>query len=199
MINGLMNYKTMSITVNPTPETSMKKTLEKIDETLAQLENQPEPPARSNMDDCAICCIATSGGVFILAFIGGFVTFLVFSMIGICSVSLRTTQNRCSDSNLWIWSLIYTVHSIAGLIYGSKQSKSEEKNPLGVLCSLLVSFGFLIWGIIEYWGVSCVDNLSNLLLYKLAFVQLILGICIFGGFIIAFIWISIKQCFCSKK
>ena len=186
----------------PASTSDMNQKIRQIEQTVKELEAGPHIEQKTNnetMENCAICCVATGGGCFLLSFIGGFITFIVFSMIGVCSVSLRTTQNRCPESNLWVWSIIYTIHAIAGLIYGSKQTKSEDKNPIGIMCSLIIVLGFYIWGMIDYWGVSCVDNLSNLLLYKLAFVQLIIGICVFGGLMIGLISICIKQCFCAKK
>lgn len=110
--------------------------------------------------------------------------------MALCSVSLRTTQNHCEESNMWIWLLVMIINNAAS---GSANSSSKEGDLCVALCSLIISLGLIGWGSYEMWGVSCANNLSKYLVYQMTFSTLIISYSLIGSFIIGGVIVYFKK------
>ena len=143
----------------------------------------------------AECCVGTGIVCTSISVIGGIIVYTVFCIIALCSVSLRTTQNHCEESNMWVWLLVMVINNAtSGSANSSSNSSSkDDKNPCVALCSFIISLGLIGWGSYEMWGVSCADDLSNYLVYKMSFATLIITYSLLGAFMIGGVIVCFKK------
>tara|TARA_B100001057_G_scaffold452096_1_gene495724 strand:- start:592 stop:1212 length:621 start_codon:yes stop_codon:yes gene_type:complete len=131
-------------------------------------------------ENCKVCCVGGSICLFTTGILGAAVTYVVFCIISLCQVSLKTTQNRCPGSTLWIYLLVSLLIN-GGAAKNSKQEK--ETLPCALVCNILIVGGFASWGTYELWGRPDSENLENLLLYTMCSVQVIMSWVMIGAFI----------------
>lgn len=157
---------------------------------IRDVESIGASPKSESYDDAAACCLATVGICSTLSIVGGVIVYTVFCIMALCSVSLRTTQNHCEESNMWIWLLVMIINNAAS---GSANSSSKEGDLCVALCSLIISLGLIGWGSYEMWGVSCANNLSKYLVYQMTFSTLIISYSLIGSFIIGGVIVYFKK------
>jgi len=132
----------------------------------------------SERGECALYCF---GGLTTCSVILGLITFTVFCIISISVISLKTTQNRCPDSDLWLYMLLSIVIPVWLSLVASKK---EKKTMADSICMIISELSILCWGTYEVFGVSCVSNLEDILLYKMSFARIIVGWSVMGGLVL---------------
>lgn len=162
----------------------------KLHVVARDVESLSEVTKSDSCEHSAECCVGTGILCTTLSVIGGIIVYMVFCIIALCSVSMRTTQNHCEESNMWVWLLVVVINHITS---GSTNSSSKEKNPCVAVCSFIIFIGLLGWGTYEMWGVSCADDLSNYLIYKMSFATLIITYSLLGAFMIGGVIVCFKK------
>ena len=165
-------------------------TLIKAQAATRDVESLDASPNSDTCDKVKACCVGTGIICSSLSLVGGIIVYTVFCIIALCSVSLRTTQNRCEESNMWIWLLVMIINNVAS---GSASSSSNKDNLCTAVCSFIISLGLIGWGSYEMWGVSCADDLSNYLVYKMTFATLIICYSLLGAFMIGGMIVYFKK------
>ena len=141
-------------------------------------------------ENAIACCLATVAGTGVLSIIGGLITYVVFCIIALCSVSFRTMKNHCEESNMWVWLLVSIIYNATSV---SSNASSKNDNPCVMIISFIISLGLLGWGSYEMWGVSCANNLSKYLVYQMTFSTLIISYSLIGSFIIGGVIVYFKK------
>lgn len=139
-------------------------------------------------DNCLGCvsCLGTfiAGCTFIgtiLGIIGGAISLYVFSIIALVDYSNNDITDKCNESNMWIYLLVAVI---VGAINGSNSKNTNEDN-YGI--HLIGTLPMLIWGCIEFWDVSCVNEIENTSIYYMANIWFIIywiGSSIIGLFLL---------------
>lgn len=119
-----------------------------------------------------LCCLTSSIVFFSIVIFIATVCYIVFAIIGLVNTSLNKESDLCSDSHLWIYSLISLI-----LLLKSKNTiavltqKEDDKNYnfIQTICEILILLGMCVWGAYEFFGVKCVNELNNTILYKTSF------------------------------
>ena len=141
------------------------------------------------------------------------VTYLIFSVIGLINYYLNDEYYLCKKSHLWAYSMVsiilsYKVKDILNnlnfvdrFIINNTNVKNDVINTLNIfikndnnkdnlilIIKILICISMFIWGTIEFFGVTCVNNLNKTILYKITFILwiifsistcLIISLCIY--------------------
>jgi len=132
--------------------------------------------------------VVVLGILFILGLVAGSISFIVYTIIGLCDLSFKEQKKQCSNSNLWVYVL---VNLIVTSMISMSVTKTEKKlksisileSLLSFIIQILISLGFTVWGCYEFFGVNCIDTLNDTILYKILEINVVLGI-IFNSCII---------------
>ena len=127
------------------------------------------------VDYCIECCSYVLGlGICSLV-----VVFYVYGIIALCDTSYKEVSTMCSDSNLWYFLLILLILNLSSS--KSLVSKaSKESNGCGSVIAFLIYMGYISWGTYELFGISCVDQLHDTLLWKMSLISVIINWSIMG-------------------
>lgn len=127
-------------------------------------------PSRKNICDdilgCLACVTVFIGGCLlvglVLGFIAAIVCLYVYSIMALVEYSNNDIQDKCDESNMWIYLLVSVI--ISG-IQGSNGNNTNEDTFGLHLFGLLP---MLIWGCVEFWDRSCIDEIDGTSVYYMA-------------------------------
>jgi hypothetical protein len=153
-----------------------------------QKDNNSQQEIPSNCKEI-IKSMCTCFGLFIgvgtlLGIIGGYVTWIILSIIALSNNSKDDIQDICSNSNLWVCLLVLIVFSFVGSLGASN---SNEKKTEAAIINLLFTIGLSIWVGMELHKQCVVDNLSDMNIYIYLNVWFWFAVSIFGIVIVALI------------
>ena len=151
-------------------------------------DNSSKPKSESN--DLMVCCGACSICTLVTSLIGASITYIVFCIIALCNVSLKTTQNRTPGSTLWVYLLVCLIINVV-VAKNTKQDKDKDIR-CSLFCNIISLIGITSWGTYELWGRSKHDNLDNLLLYTMCEIQVIVSWSIIAILILTVVFMTYK-------
>lgn len=123
-------------------------------------------------------CAIYSGETCVLLFFVGLaalnVLFIVYGSMGLSYTSYSQSHEMCEQTHVWeflLAAIIFSV-SICGCVSGN-----ELKSPIPLAVPILLTSATLsIWGLYEFYKVSCVSNLHDTLLYKVSYIYVFVSI-----------------------
>lgn len=153
-----------------------------------QKDNNSQQEIPSNCIEI-IKSMCTCFGLFIgvatmLGILGGYVTWIILSIIALSNNSKDDIQDICPNSNLWVCLLVLIVFSLLGSLAASK---SNEKKTEAAIINLLFTIGLSIWVGMELHKQCVVDNLSDMNIYIYLNVWFWFAVSVFGIVIVALI------------
>lgn len=124
------------------------------------------------------------------------IAYITFAVIGVINTSINEQYELCNKSHIWI----YNIASLASLLMSFVLAIILKMTNIDFKCifitliyeSIILS-GMCIWGIYEFFGVSCFDKLSKTILYKLTFVHWMFNIFILAELLLCIIYILYEQ------
>jgi hypothetical protein len=127
-----------------------------------------------------LCFLTCSIIIFAITFFILIITFIAFSIIGLINTSLEEEYSLCNKSHLCIYSivsllLILKMKYTIDVLFKDNSNKNEPSNII-VYIEILINIGIIIWGAYEFYGINCVNNLNNTILYKTTFTYWIFNI-----------------------
>ena len=130
----------------------------------------------SKCEDACMCCGACGLICLLLGLVGAYITWLVFSIIGMTEVSDQTLREDHCGSLLWRY--VLTMAIMTWIQVGSAKPKSDSDNgPLALCCGLgctaLLSISMASWGSYELWGRECSADLKQYTLYTCAYTMVV--------------------------
>ena len=158
---------------------------------------------KNNCQDVCLCCGACAGMCLVLGLIGAYITWLVFSIIGMTEVSDETMREDHCGSLLWRY--VLTMAILTWVQVGTaKPAKSDADGDLcGKLCGIvfvyLLAIGMASWGSYELWGRSCSDDLKEYTIYTCAYSMVVYQWIIVGLLTIGALTLSIMSCMSSGE
>jgi hypothetical protein len=112
--------------------------------------------------------------VLLIIGIGGlYLIFYIFKWIAITDLSYNDSKKLCDKSNLWILSLTDLILSnlyFLELVIESSYNNLEDKNEKKYEYFSNSKFVYFSWYTVELFGVDCVNNLSNTILYQISYI-----------------------------
>ena len=117
------------------------------------------------------------GGASLLGIIGGYVAWLILSIIALSNKSNDDIKDICPNSNIWVCLLILVVIGVLSIIGGSKSGEKKEGTLVVVL---LFNIAFIIWVGIEVHNSCALNNLSDMTIYVYLSAWFWFAISIFG-------------------
>ena len=113
------------------------------------------------------------------------ISYIIFAIFGLINTSLHEQNELCSNSHLWIYSLVSLILLInVKNIIGDIIKEKADNNYLIIKLSLLI---FMIgWGGYEFYGIDCINKLSDTMLYKSSFAYWFCNIILLVLFFIIF-------------
>jgi hypothetical protein len=113
----------------------------------------------------------------------------IFDIIGLLNDNLIKTKYLCNDSHIWHYVLISLIIINLFLLSIKCIDKDDVKKLNYVLLFSAIYFPvMIIWGIVELFGILCINNLYNTLIYDMMVINWITYIFIFSIFFIKFIY-----------
>ena len=93
------------------------------------------------------------------------VVILMFTFKALIETKWSDVSEVCQESNLWYYLTTIFIMCILDI----KNIVSNSKNRLNnINTEFTISLGLFIWGLYEFVGIKCVNNLESTLLYKLS-------------------------------
>ena len=117
------------------------------------------------------------GGAFLMGIIGGYVAWLILSIIALSNKSNDDIKDICPNSNIWVCLLILVVMGVLSILGGSKSGEKKEGTIL-VIASF--NLAFVIWVGLELHKQCAVDHLSDMTIYMYLSAWFWCAISIFG-------------------
>ena len=151
---------------------------------LGRIEANVEANVEANdIDLYAIGITGSSGdllgnciGVFlVLGVVGGVAVWYIYMIKSLCDISYRDQKDLCPGSNAWLY-LLFTISlflNIYGMLNMCFDASSKKAHLVGNAILLLASTG---WGCAELFGVSCIDELYDTLLYVMLAVTVLINL-----------------------
>lgn len=152
---------------------------------------------KSKCEDVCMCCGAMSLICTICGFAGAYITWLVFSIIGMTEVSDQTLREDHCGSLLWRY--VLTMAILTWIQVGSAKPNSDSDNSAsalccGLSCTCLMAIGMASWGSYELWGRECSADLKQYTLYTCAYTMVVYQWVIVGLIMIGSIYLSYVGC-----
>ena len=103
------------------------------------------------------------------------VTYVIFTIIGLIQISLNEQINICEQSHLWIYSLLSLIILLINCInkisenHINTNTNNKKKVIIYIFIQLFLSTLMILWGIYEFFGNICIDDLKSTILYKTSF------------------------------
>ena len=112
----------------------------------------------------SICkCMGFSlAGLTLIGLLGGYVTWIILSIIALANNSNDDIRDKCDNSNIWVCLLILVVIGILSIISGSKSSEDKKTTILPIV---LFNIAFIIWVGIELYKPCALNHLSDMNIY----------------------------------
>jgi hypothetical protein len=127
------------------------------------------------------------------------IIFIVYMIIGLIQTSINEINNSCPKSHLWYYSLIALILLIMQNIQ-IINSKKDSKISLIMSCiQILQSIVMLIWGSYELFGINCVNEFKDTILYNTALIYWILIIVMYCIYIMILVNKNKKKIIESQK
>ena len=145
------------------------------------------------------CCGVTFVVLFFLGLCGAGITYVVFAIKGLASISHNTIQNSCSSSDIWVFVLVALILGFMSAKTVVDQSKGEDiaSKMFATFIQFLLTLGLGIWGATQVYSECAKQKLSHLLIYTIAKIQtwLYLGSAIFCLLVIlsVLLWACIQD------
>lgn len=151
----------------------------------------------SKCEDACMCCGAMSLICTILGFVGAYIAWLVFSIIGMTEVSDQTLREEHCGSLLWRY--VLTMAIITWIQVASAKPKSDSDNSVvaaccGLTCTMLLAISMASWGSYEVWGRECSEDLKQYTLYTCAYTMVVYQWVIVGLIMIGSAYLTILGC-----
>ena len=102
-------------------------------------------------------------------------TYVIFTIIGLIQISLNEQINICEQSHLWIYSLLSLIILLINCInkisenHINTNTNNKKKVIIYIFIQLFLSTLMILWGIYEFFGNICIDDLKSTILYKTSF------------------------------
>ena len=160
-----------------------------IEQIVTSLDNMQEIQTKDDdSNNCqsvvksmCTCMGILVGGAFVLGIIGGYVAWLILSIIALSNKSNDDIKDICPNSNIWVCLLILVVIGVLSIIGGSKSGEKKEGTLVVVL---LFNIAFIIWVGIEVHNSCALNNLSDMTIYMYLSAWFWFTISIFGLLIV---------------
>ena len=157
---------------------------------------------KSDCEDVCMCCGAMGLVCTVCGFAGAYITWLVFSIIGMTEVSDQTLREDHCGSLLWRY--VLTMAIITWIQVGSAKPKSDSDNGLmaaccGLGCTMLLAIGMASWGSYELWGRECSEDLKQYTLYTCAYTMVVYQWVIVGLVMIGCIYLIFMGCCATQE
>jgi sensor histidine kinase YesM len=153
----------------------------------------------SSCQKCLVYCGVTFVVLFFLGLCGAGITYVVFAIKGLASISHNTIQNSCSSSDIWVFVLVALILGFMSAKTVVDQSKGEDiaSKMFATFIQFLLTLGLGIWGATQVYSECAKQKLSHLLIYTIAKIQtwLYLGSAIFCFLVIlsVLLWVCIQD------
>ena len=153
---------------------------------------------KNDCEDVCMCCGALSLTCLVCGFAGAYITWLVFSIIGMTEVSDQTLREDHCGSLLWRY--VLTMAIMTWIQIGSaKSNKSDSDNNAvaaccGLGCAIVLVIAMACWGSYELWGRECSEDLKQYTLYTCAYTMVVYQWVIVGLFMIFGISLTLMGC-----
>jgi hypothetical protein len=123
--------------------------------------------------------------LLVLGFIGCVIANIVFEIMSLCQLSYSEQKDKCQASNAWVYILVNLILSFSA----ASSVNKEKKDNFSILhiIQICILLGMTIWGIYEFFGVNCLDNIKSTLLYTMLEVEIIFYIIYTGIFLVYFV------------
>ena len=151
----------------------------------------------SKYEDACMCCGACGLICLLLGLAGAYITWLVFSIIGMTEVSDQTLREDHCGSLLWRY--VLTMAIMTWIQVGSAKPKSDSDNSLMAACcgltiTMLLAIGMASWGSYELWGRECSADLKQYTLYTCAYTMVVYQWVIVGIMTLVSLYIVCMGC-----
>ena len=130
-------------------------------------------------------------GLTLIGLLGGYVTWIILSIIALANKSNDDIRDKCDNSNIWVCLLILVVIGILSIISGSKSSEDKKTTILPIV---LFNIAFIIWVGIELYKPCALNHLSDMNIYIILYAWFWFSICIIGILIIALCCLCTVAC-----
>ena len=117
---------------------------------------------------------------------GVLITYVIFVTIGLVIWIIKDQHQLCPSSNIYYYGYLSTIFFIIGVIYiifvllvftteydNNDEIKSKIIKIIHFTFHLISNIIFIVWGVEEFYNNSCVNILSDTLLYKCSYVYFI--------------------------
>lgn len=106
--------------------------------------------------------------LFSIGFLSLLLTYIIIALIGIYDISSNSNLQKCNDSHLIIYSFITLILLVK--INNTIICLTKDKNEIYIyIIEIISTIIMCIWGIYEFFGVDCINNLTDTILYKSCF------------------------------
>jgi len=141
----------------------------------------------------ADCCFPCTTRILALGFAMASIINIIFSTIGLVETSHNKLQEQCPDTNIWIY-LIGTIIISCGACNNVQLAIGDETSRRTALYGIIPMIGWLLWGVYELWGVDCVNEIDDTIIYRMLEINVI-ALLVFTGLLFMFI---VSACIASK-
>lgn len=108
--------------------------------------------------------------ISVIIIIAGVITPIVYDIKALMETSNREVYDLCPSSKMWYFILITLITSNLTILI------NIDRNPIIIsINGIILSLCTLIWGCVELFSVSCVDNLKGTLIYTMTLVNVSLS------------------------
>ena len=106
--------------------------------------------------------------LFSIGFLSLLLTYIIIALIGIYDISSNSNLQKCNDSHLIIYSFITLILLVK--INNTIICLTKDKNEIYIyIIEIISTIIMCIWGIYEFFGVDCINHLTDTILYKSCF------------------------------
>jgi hypothetical protein len=129
---------------------------------------------------CGLCF----GILFILGLVAGSVAYVVFGIMGL--VQEYDDAQTCGNMNLWVYVLVVMILQVrrgADAKTIAKDNSDATETTTALTCSVCLSLGMGVWGIITVLDAQdCMDNSGHL--FVVGYISAVLDLVICGVYVL---------------
>lgn len=107
-------------------------------------------------------------GIFVCA-----IMWFIYMVKSLCNLSYHDQKDLCPASNVWLYVLLSI--SLFANLYGITNNMESSSKKSQLICGTIVLLATTSWGCVELFGVPCIDQLYDTLLYTMFTITVLLN------------------------
>jgi hypothetical protein len=118
--------------------------------------------------------VASIGGLLVISILSGVAVWYIYMVKSLCDLSYHEQKALCSGSNAWLY-VLFTI-SLFSNVYGMTNMDKSTSKKGQLMCNAFVLLVTTSWGCVEMFGVPCIDQLYNTLLYLMLAITVLINL-----------------------